>query len=1018
MHDPGRSAVSGETTLSPANIGGLVKLWSYNTGDVVAASPTVVNNVIYVGAWNGYEYAINAVTGQLIWKTFLGTMTPRSDCNPQRTVGVTSSAAVQNGVVYIGGGDDYWYALDANTGTVLWKLYIGDSTANGGNYNWSSPLIYGGYAYIGVASFGDCPLVQGKLLKVDLNSRAVAAAFNVAPDGTLGGGIWGSPAIDTSTGIIYVATGTRTVESQPQAQAIVAINSSDMSMRDSWGIPFPSAFSDADFGVTPTLATDSKGNQLVIGTNKNGVAYALVRNNMGAGPVWQAQISDAGVSPAFGAGSVSSGTFAAGTLFLAGGIATVNGTVYTGSVNAISSDNGNFIWRHFTPSYVIPALTYVNGMILASPGPQFQVLNASNGNVLFSYTTGGDIYSAASVSNGRIFVGSSDGNLYAFGLPETGPAATPTPVPTNAPVPVPGSFASFFNNTSTTSDGTPSNCNFDGYGHCYSAQALATLGIAPGGTVKANGLTFTWPNVSPGNPDNIIAAGQKIVLLQPTSGTAIGFLGAASSGPSGGSMTVTYTDGSTQQLDLAFSDWALGAVPGAQAIQGNSIVATMAYRYDGAGAQSTVPVYIFYAGFMLQAGKTVQSVTLPATVNGGPVHIFAMAVGTPPGTAPASTPTPLPARTTGTSGSLPFNNAGTASDGTASNCNFDGYHYCYSAKALAAAGIRPGGAVVVHGITFTWPRATPGNPDNVEVEGQTITLASAPPHASTLAFLGAATAGPSGGSGTITYTDGSTQAFVLALSDWSLGANPAARPIPGNRIAATMQSRDTAAGAKDATPAYVFYQGIALQPGKTVKSVTLPAKVNAGPVHVFAIAVGGASVSANLAIATTTPGVTSTPHKVSVPPSGGPILPHSATGTATPSPTEMRTRVITKTRTRIPTMVIHNAPRLAVGGRTSTCNAKQNSIKKQQPGCELVLTEWLPGATITYIVIYPNRSKQVFTDTADRTGHDERVFNIRYMPPAVAKHAPASAVFTITVQAVSKDGAKAGPVRVQVTIAR
>jgi outer membrane protein assembly factor BamB len=38
-------------------------------------------------------------------------------------------------VVYVGGGDDYWYALDASSGAILWKVYIGDSTASGGYYN-------------------------------------------------------------------------------------------------------------------------------------------------------------------------------------------------------------------------------------------------------------------------------------------------------------------------------------------------------------------------------------------------------------------------------------------------------------------------------------------------------------------------------------------------------------------------------------------------------------------------------------------------------------------------------------------------------------------------------------------------------------------------------------------------------------------------------------------------------------------------------------------------------------------
>jgi hypothetical protein len=118
----------------------------------------------------------------------------------------------------------------------------------------------------------------------------------------------------------------------------------------------------------------------------------------------------------------------------------------------------------------------------------------------------------------------------------------------------------------------------------------------------------------------------------------------------------------------------------------------------------------------------------------------------------------------------------------------------------------------------------------------------------------------------------------------------------------------------------------------------------------------------------------------------------------------------------MPTLVVHNAPRLAVGGRTSACSASKNSIKKQEPGCVVVLATWLPGATITYTVSYPNRTSQTFTATADGAGHAQHVFNIRYKPSAGGKRAPA--VATIRVQGKSKEGAKSGLVSLKVTIAR
>src|SRR2546421_1114157 len=273
LHDPQRSGASSDTTLSPANAGQLKLGWAFKTGGVIGSSPTVVGGTVYVGSWDGYEYALDAATGTLKWKTYLG-QTSVQGCNPPQA-GITSTAAVLNGVVYVGGGDSYWYALDATTGATLWKVYTGDNSAAGGYYNWSSPLIYNGYAYIGIASFGDCPLVQGQLLQVDLNTHQIVNTFNVVPAGQVGGGIWGSPSLDTTTNTIYVTTRTETNSSQTYSQAILAIDASTLAIKSSWKLPDGQAVTGSDFCNTPTFFYDASGNSLVGTINKNGYGYAF-----------------------------------------------------------------------------------------------------------------------------------------------------------------------------------------------------------------------------------------------------------------------------------------------------------------------------------------------------------------------------------------------------------------------------------------------------------------------------------------------------------------------------------------------------------------------------------------------------------------------------------------------------------------------------------------------------------------------------------------------------------------------
>jgi predicted alpha-1,2-mannosidase len=180
-----------------------------------------------------------------------------------------------------------------------------------------------------------------------------------------------------------------------------------------------------------------------------------------------------------------------------------------------------------------------------------------------------------------------------------------------------------------------------------------------------------------------------------------------------------------------------------------------------------------------------------------------------------------------------MDNRGISSDGDPSAARFDNSGYSYSAEALAAAGLKPGTTTTVDGTQLQWPDSRPGFPDNVVAAGQTIPV-SPVAGAARLAFLGAATNGPSQGEATLTYSDGSTAHFELGLSDWTLAAG-SAQPSFGNQVAFTTPYRDNGSGTQDKVATHVFYAALPVDPSKTLATVTLPSGADQGTLHVFSI---------------------------------------------------------------------------------------------------------------------------------------------------------------------------------------
>lgn len=413
-----------ETLINPTTAPTLKLKGTYQIQSSISSEPVVANGLVYWGSYDGVEHATEPSllgSGADVWSTNLGST---SSC--QVTRGVLSTAyitsvligGVKTTVDFVGGGDAQLYALDANTGAIIWKTRLGTSPSH---FLYSSPAVFNGSVYIGVSSYDDCPVVQGMVFQVDAATGAIQNSFKVVPDGCLGGGVWGSIAVDELSGMLYFATGNGKLCTQPEpyTSAVVELRSSDLSYVGSWqvSLSLPNNF---DFGATPTLFTTTIGGTVysMLGVvNKNGHYYALNRENLGAGPIWTTRVARGGTAPEKGNASISSSSWDTKNIYVAESAAYINKILCAGSVRALNPATGKNLWRVCLNHSVLAPVISVPGLVIVASGPDMLVFDSATGNQLFAYhdsNTNSNFWGAATISHGVLYIGNLDGNLYAF----------------------------------------------------------------------------------------------------------------------------------------------------------------------------------------------------------------------------------------------------------------------------------------------------------------------------------------------------------------------------------------------------------------------------------------------------------------------------------------------------------------------------------------------------------------------------------------------------------------------------
>ena len=322
-----------ENVLDPSNVGGLQLAWSTSTGQQIFSAVAVADGLVFTGSTDNHLYAMDPDTGAVIW-TF-------------RAGDDVQDPAIGDGRVYAISRDGNLYAVDEFTGALIWQTPFFQVGV--------PPVDVDGVVYIGSEAHDAATgsLLWSSAAPVD---TAAAVSGEVVYEGGSDGSIY---ALDAATGSVIWATPT---------------------------------------GASQTLSAPAVA---------GGVVYAeagsqLIALDAATGAtLWQSAVG----------GTAFSNSPAVG-----------GGVVYTRAskavVRAFDATTGALLWNDNLGGgnsfSAAPALA--NGVLYTSSNySSLVVLDAATGATLFTYQAHAGIDSPA-VVNGTVYFSSQDDTVYALGL--------------------------------------------------------------------------------------------------------------------------------------------------------------------------------------------------------------------------------------------------------------------------------------------------------------------------------------------------------------------------------------------------------------------------------------------------------------------------------------------------------------------------------------------------------------------------------------------------------------------------
>jgi polyvinyl alcohol dehydrogenase (cytochrome) len=461
--------------LSAENVKNLQLKWvfSFPNTNTARSQPAFAGGAVFVGDENGDVYALDAKSGCVHW-----TFKAESDIRTAITIGGLGDALSDkknSPVVYFGDSSVNTYAINALTGKLIWKMKIEEhpSARITGSITLQHTS-FGDRLYVPVSSLEEgmsvnpnypCCTFRGSVTALDAESgRLIWKSYSipiepreyrknkkgVAQYGPSGAGIWNSPTIDDRRNRLYVGTGENDSSPTKNGGAVLAIDLKDgtiawvfqaypdeaynASCHDQERISCPEEFRGRyglDVAASPILLRNKESRDVIVAAQKTGDIFGLDPDNNGT-VLWRRRIT--------------SSEFNLGVLFgMAAEERTIFATVmdlkrnpqlgrYWGveelGIYALDGFTGEPIWQAPVSGHCsskIPcrgysaAITAIPGVIFAgAKDGYFRAFDSVNGAMLWEFNTaqkfialngevaqGGDIDGpGAVIVNGMVYVNS------------------------------------------------------------------------------------------------------------------------------------------------------------------------------------------------------------------------------------------------------------------------------------------------------------------------------------------------------------------------------------------------------------------------------------------------------------------------------------------------------------------------------------------------------------------------------------------------------------------------------------